>query len=288
MSDKETDVCMQDLQEGFIFSGNKIISRNHPEFSTIYRTTIMESSARSFGGFSINEFPSWFQPSANPAKPTNLAETGLQFESPKQQSQTANLQPRRRDSISELRHRDRSRVEKTGKKELGSESSASGKQTPRKSRIPDRKTRNLWISKYFQSFLDWKQSGHTEEEKPVFKVSTWTQETVYKFFDFLYANRLSTSSDERVSTETKGKYRLRLRNCEAVASLFERKMPSMERIKRQKQSTDSESGSDENMNEERTPRNRITGHRIRSKHQKLDSLDSDSISEPEALRQNIR
>jgi len=281
---------MHDLASGFIITGNKIITLNHPEFSTIIGEVVTESSARfpRLGGVSANVFPSWFQASENPEKQSNLV--AMESELSKKPFQTPASQNRMRNTLSELKDRSKSHDEKPNKEQIGSDTSASDKQTPQKSRIPDRKTRRMWISKYFQSFLDWKRSGQSEQERPVIKVSTWTQETVYNFFEFLFDKRSSKSSDTAESTEDQGsdQYQFRLKNNGAVASLFERKMSSTKRMKRQKHSTDSEPDSEEDVSEQRMRRIRDTGHGMGTKMQKHNTVDPDSISESDAFRHSTR
>ena len=77
--------------------------------------------------------------------------------------------------------------------------------TPQKSQknsIPDKNTRRKWMQEYFNQFRVWKESGGLDVEKPRFQVSTWTEESVFRFFGYVYCRSERRSKGKQSSTST--------------------------------------------------------------------------------------
>ena len=122
-------------------------------------------------------------------------------------------------------------------------------------KIPDTKTRNRWLKNHYPSFLAWKQNGENEDQRPRYDVSTWTAESVFKFFEFYWnksaRSRAKVSTDFTDSTESveceefKKSRRLRFLKSKQFVSLFEKKRSSVKKKGRGDESQPEESDSDD-------------------------------------------
>lgn len=96
---------------------------------------------------------------------------------------------------------------------------------------PSRYTRRQWLTKHFSQFRKLKENGEIEADKPNLEVSTWTQESVFRFLEFKYSPMPSSSESNSSLGVDDFPINRRPRRSEkqAFQNLFERKRKTTSR-----------------------------------------------------------
>jgi hypothetical protein len=210
---------MKMFGDGFIFSGGEMVSKSSPMFESIVIEELKNAAAK----VDPESIPHWsrkntFSHAARPETRGSADQQKKRVKPPQDLSSTTGKN--RNDADEDFSHVKR-----------GKRSSLDGTQK----KIPDTKTRNLWLKNFFASFSEWKQNGENEEQRPRYDVSTWTGESVFRFLQFFWKksarSRAKTSADFTDSTESVegGEIRpfqkglMRFSKSREFVSLFEKK-----------------------------------------------------------------
>jgi len=246
---------LSDMKQDFIISGGKIVTRNDPNFLSIVKLEYDRANKKP------KPIPELTVETVIASKGQNggICEMQNGFHVPK-----CTIKARIDNGNGSINFRVTKCNTKPGPEPTVVTAIASkGQKGGPRSAIPDKNTRRKWITKYFGQFQDWKRNGGTEESKPNFKVSTWTEESVFKFFELTSKeldkrkrNQESTSStEESVST-----CNLRFQACKKAKlefqALFERRGPSRRHQLLESEDEDAPSSEDSEENETRTSERR--------------------------------